>query len=226
VFDWSTEDGGNIDQWEYWGGDCQLWKITPVYPQVDSGSYTVRNVNSGLFVSESSSNAIQSDAQTLTFTRLDDGTYNVSNVGGKFLTVEGNSSEDGANISFETYTGDSSQAFELVANKDGSYSLLTVSSNGDRCLDVYGISTDDGANLCQWSYWGGDGQKFVIEPVSTSQTIQGDVNSDGVCNTLDLLTLKRYLLGMDVSVTIASGDISNDGKVDISDLILLKEIIL
>ncbi len=226
VFDWSTEDGGNIDQWEYWGGDCQLWKITPVYPQVDSGSYTVRNVNSGLFVSESSSNAIQSDAQTLTFTRLDDGTYNVSNVGGKFLTVEGNSSEDGANVSFETYTGDSSQAFELVANKDGSYSLLTVSSNGDRCLDVYGISMDDGANLCQWSYWGGDGQKFVIEPVSTSQTIQGDVNSDGVCNTLDLLTLKRYLLGMDVSVTIASGDLSNDGKVDISDLILLKEIIL
>lgn len=35
VYDWSTEYGGVINQWEYWGGDCQLWKAILVKePQV------------------------------------------------------------------------------------------------------------------------------------------------------------------------------------------------
>ena len=25
VFEWSQEPGSNIVQWNYWGGDCQLW---------------------------------------------------------------------------------------------------------------------------------------------------------------------------------------------------------
>lgn len=69
----SAESGANINQWEYWGGDCQLWSIQPVYPQVNSGEYTVRNVSSGLFAAESSGNAVQSKSQSLKFTRLDDG---------------------------------------------------------------------------------------------------------------------------------------------------------
>ena len=27
VYDWSEEAGGNIDEWNYWGGDCQKWRL-------------------------------------------------------------------------------------------------------------------------------------------------------------------------------------------------------
>ena len=29
VYDWSSEPGGNINQWNYWGGDCQKWILEP-----------------------------------------------------------------------------------------------------------------------------------------------------------------------------------------------------
>jgi len=29
VYDWSTQPGGRIAQWEYWGGNCQLWYLEP-----------------------------------------------------------------------------------------------------------------------------------------------------------------------------------------------------
>ena len=27
VYGWSTSNGGNIAQYTYWGGDCQLWYL-------------------------------------------------------------------------------------------------------------------------------------------------------------------------------------------------------
>ena len=27
VYGWSADNGGNIAQWTYWGGDCQLWYL-------------------------------------------------------------------------------------------------------------------------------------------------------------------------------------------------------
>lgn len=30
MYDWSTENGGNINQWEYWGGDGQKFILEPV----------------------------------------------------------------------------------------------------------------------------------------------------------------------------------------------------
>lgn len=224
VFEMSTEYGANIDQWEYWGGDCQIWSIQPVYPQINSGVYTVRNVNSGLFAAESSGNAVQSKSQNLTFTRLDEGNYTIATADGKALTVENNSSEDGANVSFSDYTGDDSQKFSLIANKDGAYSILTVSSDGKRCVDVYNISTDDGANLCQWEYWGGEGQKFVIEPVPKETEIRGDVNTDGKFNIADVVLLQKWLLAVP-EVHLDNwkvGDFFEDGRINVFDLCLMK----
>lgn len=61
VFGWFTENGGNINQWEYWGGDCQLWQIDAVHPMVNSGDYTIRNLNSGLFITDDNGNAVQAN---------------------------------------------------------------------------------------------------------------------------------------------------------------------
>ena len=226
MFDWSTENGGNINQWEYWGGDCQLWKITPVYPMVNDGEYTLRNVNSGLFIADENGNAVQSSAQNWTIKSVGDGTYTVQSGDGKALTVENGSSENGANISLETYTGSSSQKFTLKANRDGSYSLMSVVSNGKACVDVFEISTEDGANLNQWEYWGGDGQKFIIEPSSTEKkTVIGDVNADGEFTVSDLVMMQKFLLGSGTLTDWKAGDLCEDEKIDVFDMVMMRKLI-
>jgi hypothetical protein len=189
-----------------------------------SGTYTFKSVNSGLFLAEDNGNAIQSSEQTWVLTNLGDGIYTVQVKDGRTLTVENSSTENGANISLQNFNGDDSQKFILRANDDGTYAILTMTSGGTHCADVYGISLDDGANICQWEYWGGNGQKFTIEAVTEEQSpITGDVNSDGACNFLDLITLKRYLLGCDAYINFETADLSNDGKVDLYDLLLLEK---
>lgn len=219
VYDWSEENGGNINQWNYWGGDCQLWEIEPVHPMVNSGKYTVRNLNSGLFIAESDGNAVQSTEMTWTFTRLDDGKYTVQSADGKALTVENGSAENGADITLAEYSGDDSQKFTLQCNKDGSYTLLTAVSDGKACADVYEVSTDNGANICQWEYWGGDGQKFILEPVPA---VTGDVNADGVFNVADIVMMQKWLICTGELTDWKAGDLNNDGIIDVFDLCLMR----
>lgn len=191
VFEWSTEIGGNINQFAYNGYDCQLWKIEPVYPAVPSGKYTVRNINSELFLSEKNGNAVQDDSQNWTLTKQNDGSYTVENAEGKTLTVENGSAKDGTNIILSDATGDISQRFYLQCNKDGSYSLLTAVSDKISCADVFEISTENGANICEWEYWSGAGQKFILEPAGK---IKGDVNADGTFSIADLVMMQKFLL--------------------------------
>ncbi len=164
VFEWSTEDGGNINQWEFWEGDCQLWSLQTVNPMVTSGSYTVRNLHSGLFMTDKEGNTVQGAAQDLTFTRLNDGTYTIENEAGLALTIEDGSARNGANIHFTEKTGDDAQRFTINGNGDGSYTILTVVSGSKSCVDLFGESMEDGATICQWGFHGGVGQRFVLEP--------------------------------------------------------------
>ncbi len=227
VYDWSTENGGNINQWEYWGGDCQLWRIDAVHPMVGSGDYTIRNLNSGLFIADDNGNAVQNTAETWTFTRLDDGTYTVQAADGRALTVENGSAEDGANIHLAAYTGGNSQKFTLQCNKDGSYVLLTAASDGERCADVYEISTDAGANICQWEYWGGDGQKFILEPVKAKEkTVIGDVNADGQFTVLDVVMMQKFLLNTGDLTDWTAGDLCEDDMINAFDLAIMKRMLL
>ncbi len=228
VYDWSNEAGGNINQWEYWEGDCQLWKIDAVRPMVNTGKYTVRNLNSGYFIADKHGNAVQSAAQNWIFTRLEDGTYTIETEDGLALTVDGSSAEDGTNISLSAKTGDVSQKFTLLCNRDGSYALLTAASEGKSCADVFEISLDDGANICQWNYWGGDGQKFILEPSKAEipeqpKKIIGDVNADGAFTMLDVVMMQKYLLNMSALTDMQAGDVSSDGRINIFDLNVMKQ---
>jgi len=227
VYEWSTELGGNVNQWEYHALDCQVWKLDVVHPAVPDGTYTIRNLNSGRFIANDNGNAVQSDAQTWTFTKQSDGTYTVQNADGLALTVENGSVEDGANLHLSQYTGDSSQKFMLQCNKDGSYSLLTAVSEGTRCADVYEISMDDGANICQWEYWGGDGQKFILEPAAeeavVSKKLIGDVNLDGQVSVVDIVLLSRYVAQDSEAVltsaeALANADCNADAQIDAGDV--------
>ncbi len=229
VFEWSTENGGNVNQFAYNEYDCQLWKIEAVHSAIPSGYFTMRNLNSGLYIAEKSGSAVQSSALTWNIAKQQDGTYTIQTADGKALTVENNSTDDGADIVLAEYTGDKSQKFNILCNKDGTYSLLTASSDNARCADVFEISTSDGANICQWEYWGGDGQKFILEAaeeVKAPEKIIGDVNADGSFTVADLVMLEKCLLGTGTLTDWKAGDLYNDGNIDVFDMIeMRKEII-
>jgi len=219
VFGWSTESGGNIAEYEYWGGDCQLWNFTAVCPTVNDGKYTIRNVNSNLFLSAAGSGSIvqAAEAQVWTLTSLGDEIYSICDASGAAMTVADGSSADGQDIALAANTGGSqAQTFRLYPNEDGSYTLLTAASLGKSCADVYGISLDAGANICQWSFWGGSGQKFIIEPVAAetvpddSTGVIGDVDCNGLVELADAVLFARALAGVDGAQLSAQGVLNSD----------------
>ena len=227
VYGWSTENGGAIKQWNFWGGDCQMWKLTPVCPAVPDGDYTIRNVNSGHYLTTQNGAAIQSKAEPWTLTAQSDGSYSLQTQDGNALTVENASGEDGANLVLSAWTGNVSQKFTLHANADGSYALLSVVSNGTKGADVYEISLNDGAKICQWNYWGGNGQRFVLEPVVTEMgDVRGDVNADGTCTIADAVMLQKWLCGSGDITNPAAGDWNADGSLTAVDLAQLKQYLL
>ena len=50
----------------------------------------------------------------------------------------------------------------------------------------------------------------------------GDVNIDGVINTLDIVALQKFLLGKESNINADSADLDGDGTIDIFDMGLLK----
>jgi len=56
-----------------------------------------------------------------------------------------------------------------------------------------------------------------------SESIQGDVNGDGVVNILDIIATVNIVLGGEFN---NSADLNSDGNVDILDVILIVNIIL
>ncbi len=229
VFEWSTENGGNINQFAYNEYDCQLWKIEPVRPAVVKGTYVIKNLNSGLGLSEKDGSAVQGGFEAWNIRQNDDDTYSIISMSNKALTVENNSAENGADIILADYTGDTAQKFNIQCNKDGTYSLLTSASNGTGCADVFEISLEKDANICQWEFWGGDGQKFILEPLSASaipEKVSGDVNSDGKFDIADLVMMQKFLLGAGELIDWSAGDLCKDDFIDVYDLVEMRKLII
>lgn len=238
VYEWSKENGGNVNQWNFWEGECQLWSITPVHPAVSDGSYTVRNINSGLYMFNMKGKIVQFNAfglsvqpdiygnmpftlndQIWTFAKQSDGSYSIKDMRGKALTVN-------AENSFELteYTGIDSQKFNVICNSDGSYSL----TQGKNCADIINSSTDDSAELYINIFTGTASQKFVLEPIipEESAPIKGDINNDGSVNVSDLVMLQKYLLGSEKVIDSEKADVNGDGIIDIFDNVRLRKIII
>ncbi len=228
VYGWSEEAGAEIAIYDFWGGACQLWNLEPVCPTVPDGTYMIKNVNSSLFMTVVDNiNVMQGMPYTWTLTKLENGRYRVQAQDGRYLTVVGNTAEDGANIHLEEYQDIAGQEFTLHCNADGSYVLLTECSYGKSCADVYEISLEPNANICQWNYWGGDGQKFILEPVAPEETgLRGDVNADGKLSVLDLVMLQKWLLCAGEITDAAAGELHADGVLNVYDLAVMKRMVL
>jgi hypothetical protein len=59
---------------------------------------------------------------------------------------------------------------------------------------------------------------FIGGRVTISNVIPGDVNGDGIVNTLDLTRLARYLAGQNVEMDLTAADVTGDGTVNTLDL--------
>ena len=192
---------------------------------IASGTYTIRNQVSGLYLAEQGGQAVQSKPQIWTLTRNEDDTYSICTADGRALTVEDSSSANGAGISLQPYRGDASQRFTLYRHGDDVYTLLTVSSGNTGCLDVEDTSNAEGAGIRQWEYGGGAGQTFLLEPAEAPQQVEGDLNADGQLSIADAVLLQKWLLAFpDTELADwKAGDLNQDDMLSGSDLSLMKK---
>ena len=237
VYEWSKENGGNINQWNYWEGGCQLWSLLPVHPAVTDGSYTIRNVSSGLYLFNMKGKIVQFNAQGIsaqpdmfgnmpftlndqiwTFTRLSDGTYSVKDKRGKALT-----SNEGQYFELTEFTGDDSQKFTVICNSDGSYSL----TQGIACADLPYPTDESEKEFCVNLFTGSESQKFVLDPIVPEETtpVLGDINGDGSRNVSDLVLLQKYLLKAETVIDNDAADLNGDGVIDVLDNIRLRKLL-
>lgn len=239
VYEWSKENGGNINQWNYWEGGCQLWSLSPVHPQVTNGNYMIRSIDSELYIFDMKNDIVQFDAkgksvqpdrngkmpftlnsQIWTFARLSNGSYTIKNQKGQALATN-----TSGKLTVETAADTDNQKFNVICNKDGSYSLL----QNNVCIEIEKNDSPEGTGLCTNNFTGAVTQKFVIEPAVPEEIvppIKGDVNDDGTVNTADLVMLQKYILGSGAFINNENADINEDGVIDSFDNVGLRKILI
>ena len=156
------EDGGELIQWEWHGGDNQRWMS--VAPTVAEHSGKVLEVV-GASVDDGAQ-VIQSDysvrgSQLMYPEPVGDGYVRLRfQHSGKVLDVLGASPDDGAPVIQWEWHGGDNQLFRLEPLGDGHVRILAKHSG--KVIDVSGASTSNGAQLIQWTWHGGDNQRWIV----------------------------------------------------------------
>lgn len=210
----------------YTGSDRVV--VPPESDVIADGVYTIKNINSGLYIApDAAGNVYQTaNAADWTLRRTADGWYTAAAADGTVMTVDGAVGTNGCNIALSPNEQSTAQKFILKQTAENTYAMLTLVSNGDAGLDVYEISLEEGANICQWEYWGGKGQQFILARIGDAE-IAGDVNGDGSFSLADLIALHRYLLRLETDLpNRKAADVSGDGILTAVDLSMLKAMLL
>ena len=239
VFEWSKENGGNVNQYAYHEYDCQLWNITPVRPQLTAGqSYYIREAFSGYYVTLGQNNALVAWKAAIKPTRWilyqngdDTNSFGDADFGWNtflpvLVAVDGDSPDDGAPIQLMSVMNSGDASLKFIANKDGTYTVFTSSSDYESCY-YSDFTTDTQANIVQKKYdpKKTDYTRFILEPVPASSKIRmmGDINADGEIGIADLVLLQQFILGAEKELTnLDNADFNLDGTIDTFDLILFR----
>ena len=243
VFEWSKENGGNVNQYAYHEYACQLWDITPVRPEITAGnSYVIRDVINDKYVSLGEKDQlVTSDKPTkweVYSTGDNDGSYclglpmprNIMPIVPVLVAPDGNNpSEEGALIVYRSVSNDNDARLKIIANKNGTYSLLTGATNYKQSVSYMTnmSSTPSTGWLEQLPLNKGKGWEFVLEPVKPDpDSIAGDVNADGEFGVADLVMLERYLLGASSNLNDwQAGDLDSDGAITAYDMVLMRKLV-
>ena len=129
------------------------------------------------------------------------------------FTVKNGGSDKGRNISFYNDAG----AFYLYF---GSQVL-----NKNIYLDNILIEMDTAADPNTRTTPTTAPKTTIKEPtISTKKpVIAGDANADGIINTKDILTIRKYLAGMEVFIDMEGADMTKDGAVNMKDVLALRK---
>jgi hypothetical protein len=162
----SPDNGADAIQWDYWGGQNQIFRIewveTSHYRLIAQHSGKVLDVE-GAFTD----NGVQiqqydwwgGDNQRFRLDPVAPGYYRVvAKHSNKCLDVAGISVDNGARITQWEWWGGNNQQWRLGP-------APIFSRHSGKCLDVFGVSVDNGAPIIQWDYWGGGNQNFRLDPV-------------------------------------------------------------
>ncbi len=60
---------------------------------------------------------------------------------------------------------------------------------------------------------------------SETETLAGDANVDGFVNMKDILTIRKYIVGTDVTIDLDGADAFDDDVVDMKDVLVLRQFI-
>jgi hypothetical protein len=162
----STANGADAIQWDYWGGQNQIFRIE----WVEASHYRLIAQHSGRVIDVegiSTANGAQihqwdwwgGDNQKFRLDPVGHGYYRVvAKHSGRCLDVAGISGDNGAKVTQWDWWGGNNQQWRLGP-------AAIVSRHSGKSLDVEGISLVNGASLIQWDYWGGGNQRFRLDPV-------------------------------------------------------------
>jgi|GEM_PF-1861042 hypothetical protein len=162
----STANGADAIQWDYWGGQNQIFKIEWVeaqhYRLIAQHSNKVIDVEA-----QSAANGAQvhqwdwwgGNNQKFRLDPVGHGYYRIApRHSGKALDVSGISTANGAKVIQWDWWGGNNQQWRFGPAK-------ITSRHSGKALDVSGISRANGALVVQWDYWGGGNQKFRLDAV-------------------------------------------------------------
>lgn len=210
VYEWSKENGGAVKQWEFWGGECQLWKITPTYAAVPAHAYSLRSVKSGQFIGAKENALLPTDTETAWIVKSgDDGLYTISDANGRCISMN---AENGS-LSLETDSGNKNQKFILWCNADGSYSLISDQSACE-------IRSD---SVVLQAYSSSDTQRFVLSPAAEPEPVCIETTTTTSTTTTTETTTETTTTAAPEKLHL--GDVNCDGQVDVSDAVLLARLV-
>ena len=164
----STANGADATQWEYWGGQNQIFRIE----WVEASHYRLIAQHSGRVIDVdafSTANGAQihqwdwwgGDNQKFRLDPAGHGYYRVTaKHSGRSLDVAAASPNNGAKVVQWDWWAGGNQQWRL-----GPASV--VSRHSGRSLDIEAVSIANGARLTQWDYWGGGNRGSVSTPLAT-----------------------------------------------------------